>query len=326
MQIQTTRRPHHPIHRAAQVRTKRIGAPIASVAVLLSLTMIGSNRGPRRANAEEPTVLTGPVAHEAYAALLAARSRAQKAEAIERALQHWAPVRCDDGQRTCELMALSGGWHDIAYSKQTCPQGDGQAKGGYDTISFAAVAKNIMTVGAVHGPVSEGIRDLSYAAMTDFSRWGPTDDGRIKPDIVAAGVGTTLSDDPTSRLIHDLDLRVIGPDESTAYYPYILNPVEPTAPATTGDNARDNVEQVCLPTPSERGLYEVRVSCRSDLRAERGGMKDRRFYPSRTCDAARAACRSGKKVNMRSRLVIRNTRCNWESRVQTATWPPCGLT
>lgn len=286
MQIQAYRGHHHPIHRAARIRMKRISLPIASVAILLSLTMIGNDPRPRRANDRVDSPTEGETVY--YRA--------------------------------------GGGWHDIAYSKQTCPQGDGQAKGGYDTISFAAVAKNIMTVGAVHGPVSEGIRDLSHAGMTDFSRWRPTDDGRIKPDIVAAGVGTTLSDDPTSRLIHDLDLRVIGPDESTVYYPYILNPVEPTAPATTGDNARDNVEQVCLPTPSERGLYEVRVSCKSDLRAERGGMKDRRLYPSRTCDAARAACRSGKKVKMRSRLVIRNTRCNWESRVQTATWPPCGLT
>jgi hypothetical protein len=80
------------------------------------------------------------------------------------------------------------------------------------------------------------------------------------------GVGTTLSDDPTSRLIHDLDLRVIGPDGSTVYYPFMLNPAEPTAPAKTGDNTRDNVEQVCLLTPSERGLYEVRISCKGNLR------------------------------------------------------------
>ncbi|MDI6447748.1 S8 family serine peptidase [Anaerobaca lacustris] len=293
-----------------------------------------------------------------------------------------------------------GGWHEIVYSEQTCPAGDGEAKGGYDTISFAAVAKNIMTVGAVHKAVSQGVRSLAHAAMADFSSWGPTDDGRIKPDIVANGVAvysttdssddaydaysgtsmaspnaagsaalliqhygrlfpgqfmrsstlkglilhtaddlgrpgpdyaygwglmntktavetitrhaedprgdiileglfdwrgpnehrryfvaeagepirvtlcwtdppgasTTSPDDPTPRLVHDLDLRVIGPDGSTVYYPHILNPSEPAAPATTGDNNRDNVEQVCVLTPGEPGLYEVRVSHKGALR------------------------------------------------------------
>lgn len=56
---------------------------------------------------------------------------------------------------------------------------------GYDTVSYYGVAKNIMTVGAVEdvpnytGPAS--------VIMTSFSGWGPADDGRIKPDIVANG-------------------------------------------------------------------------------------------------------------------------------------------
>lgn len=50
--------------------------------------------------------------------------------------------------------------------------------GPFDSISFAGVAKNVITVGAVDGNgVSAG-----------FSGWGPTDDGRIKPDVVALGV------------------------------------------------------------------------------------------------------------------------------------------
>lgn len=49
---------------------------------------------------------------------------------------------------------------------------------GYDCISHAATSKNILTVGAV----------FANSAMSSFSGWGPTDDGRIKPDIVAKGV------------------------------------------------------------------------------------------------------------------------------------------
>ncbi len=48
---------------------------------------------------------------------------------------------------------------------------------GYTSLSHAALAKNIISVGAVY-PNGE---------MTHFSAWGPTDDGRIKPDLVAKG-------------------------------------------------------------------------------------------------------------------------------------------
>lgn len=49
----------------------------------------------------------------------------------------------------------------------------------YDCMEDVACAKNIITVGAVDDDKT----------MSDFSNFGPTDDGRIKPDIVANGVG-----------------------------------------------------------------------------------------------------------------------------------------
>lgn len=57
---------------------------------------------------------------------------------------------------------------------------------GYDCITDKAVAKNIITVGAI-GDIENGIQTADEAIMTSFSSWGPTDDGRIKPDIVANG-------------------------------------------------------------------------------------------------------------------------------------------
>ena len=59
--------------------------------------------------------------------------------------------------------------------------------GGYQSITYDALAKNVMTVGAVQDAVSGGQRSLSNASMTYFSSWGPCDDGRIKPDVVANG-------------------------------------------------------------------------------------------------------------------------------------------
>ncbi|MCC5805561.1 MAG: S8 family serine peptidase [Opitutales bacterium] len=87
-----------------------------------------------------------------------------------------------------DSVALSPGGATVTYDSSVHPAGDGLYRGGYDTISFDSVAKNVVTVGAVHDAVTGGARDLSKAAMAAFSSWGPTDDGRIKPDIVANGV------------------------------------------------------------------------------------------------------------------------------------------
>ena len=57
---------------------------------------------------------------------------------------------------------------------------------GYDCIGNLGVAKNTLTVGAV-GDIVSGYTIPSDVVMTGFSSWGPTDDGRIKPDIVANG-------------------------------------------------------------------------------------------------------------------------------------------
>lgn len=58
---------------------------------------------------------------------------------------------------------------------------------GYDIIPTYGIAKNILTVGAVEGIIG-GIPNSSNIKMSSFSSWGPTDDGRIKPDLVADGV------------------------------------------------------------------------------------------------------------------------------------------
>ncbi|MHC4500786.1 MAG: S8 family serine peptidase, partial [Planctomycetota bacterium] len=268
----------------------------------------------------------------------------------------------------------------------------------FDTIPLIGVAKNILTVGAVYDAVSGGVRDISQAAMTGFTGWGPTDDGRIKPDIVTNGTllyspiadsdssydswsGTSMAtpgatgatmllvehygelfsgqamrsstlkaliihtaddlgspgpdykfgwglinahaaaeqitdhydfpdankitegllddvntlatytfesgtgapikatlcwtdppaaaieelDDPTPRLLNDLDLRLIDPNGSTTYYPFVLNPASPNDPAATGDNTLDNVEQVIISSPNAPGNYTAEVTYKAAL-------------------------------------------------------------
>jgi len=78
-----------------------------------------------------------------------------------------------------EWVGHSGG-HDyylVPTNILEAPLGDGNGNTGYDTLPPRKNAKNTLVVGAVNG------RDVS---MTSFSSWGPTDDGRIKPDVVLA--------------------------------------------------------------------------------------------------------------------------------------------
>ena len=62
----------------------------------------------------------------------------------------------------------------------------------YGIIAMDANAKNMLTVGAVNG-IAAGYNKPGDVVMSSFSSWGPTDDGRIKPDIVADGVNVTSS-------------------------------------------------------------------------------------------------------------------------------------
>jgi len=291
-----------------------------------------------------------------------------------------------------------GEWQSKSYNSSTDPYWDNWDNGGFDTLSHLGNAKNIMTVGAVSDAVLAGQRSISAAMMTSFSSWGPTDDGRIKPDIVANGTGlystiddsntsydtfsgtsmsapnasgsaglliqlycrlfpgqamlastlkalimhtaddlgnagpdysfgwglmnaysaanlimdhnehpaagkmiegllntanpndsyvfiwngetairatlcwtdppaTALSglDNPSPRLVNDLDLRIIGPNGIDTYYPFVLDRINPANPATTGDNVLDNVEQVYIASVNVPGVYTALVEHKGTL-------------------------------------------------------------
>ena len=57
----------------------------------------------------------------------------------------------------------------------------------YGSISTDKNAKNVLTVAAVFGIPAE-YNKKEDVVISNFSSWGPTDDGRIKPDISAQGV------------------------------------------------------------------------------------------------------------------------------------------
>lgn len=264
---------------------------------------------------------------------------------------------------------------------------------GYDIITAPAVAKNVLTVGAVN-PLAFGPSSSSDISIASFSSWGPTDDGRIKPDICGDGVnvtstsetatdayvalsGTSMAtpnvagsifllqeyyaqktsgsfmraatlkglvchtafdagnagpdyiygwgllnmakaaqaitdkgvksmisenslaqgqtqtfnviasgngplvatiswtdpeatpntagvvDEPTIKLVNDLDVRVS--QATTVFRPFVLDPANPSAVATTGDNVRDNMEQVYIANAVAGKSYTITVNHKGTL-------------------------------------------------------------
>jgi hypothetical protein len=59
--------------------------------------------------------------------------------------------------------------------------------GPFDCIGPEGIAKNVLTVGAVQKLVNPYTSAVDVV-MSSFSSWGPADDGRVKPDLVGAGV------------------------------------------------------------------------------------------------------------------------------------------
>lgn len=270
--------------------------------------------------------------------------------------------------------------------------------GPYDCLSPIAVPKNVLTVGAIEG-LPFGYESAAGVTMSSFSSFGPTDDGRIKPEICANGLGvytaTSQTDDgygystgsslsapavsgaiallqelykkreghylnaasikallihtandagyhegpdyrfgygvmdaigaaevinasgtrtdtiiethleegqayelplfsdgnrpltisiswtdpkgeeslpsldpEVSRLVNDLDIRLINQQTGEIQYPYFLDPEHPVQSAQKGNNFRDNSEKVFLETPSS-GIYLIEVRHKDHLQEGR---------------------------------------------------------
>jgi len=75
----------------------------------------------------------------------------------------------------------NGKWYDAGARPDSL-----SSNNGYGIIPTDVNAKNLLTIGAVYG-IAAGYSKKEEVVMTSFSSWGPTDDGRIKPDLVGDG-------------------------------------------------------------------------------------------------------------------------------------------
>ncbi|MGJ8653863.1 MAG: carbohydrate-binding protein [Opitutaceae bacterium] len=78
---------------------------------------------------------------------------------------------------------------DYTYDDTKHPLGDRYYKNGWDNMEGRKLAKNAISVGRAKDAVTGGVRDPDKYTdlMNTGSSRGPTDDGRIKPDVVANG-------------------------------------------------------------------------------------------------------------------------------------------
>ncbi|MFN8353754.1 MAG: S8 family serine peptidase [Spirosomataceae bacterium] len=83
------------------------------------------------------------------------------------------------------------------------------------------------------------------------------------PEADATPVTAANLNSRTPKLINDLDIRIS--DGTTTSLPWILDPNNPSAAATRGDNIRDNVEQVYIANPVPGKTYTITVSHKGTL-------------------------------------------------------------
>lgn len=81
---------------------------------------------------------------------------------------------------------------------------------------------------------------------------------------------TDLYNNRISKLVNDLDLRIIDTVTGTIYQPWKLNALSPMSPATKGDNTVDNVEQVIVDAPTSGREYRIEIGNKGTLKNNAG--------------------------------------------------------
>ncbi|WP_299177930.1 S8 family serine peptidase [uncultured Chryseobacterium sp.] len=122
----------------------------------------------------------------------------------------WFYGAYDNRARQIDVMCYNNPFYLPVFSagndrNETTPPGSTQIsiKGGYDMIFGHGNAKNIITVAAIKEVTS--YTGPSSVQMSSFSSWGPTDDGRIKPDISMKGVSVRSTLNTSDTAIGNMD-------------------------------------------------------------------------------------------------------------------------
>jgi subtilisin family serine protease len=88
----------------------------------------------------------------------------------------------------------SAGFYHISTGTLSAPPGDGNGGTGYDSLSGDQTAKNSLVVGAILDITVDPYSNANVV-HNSFSSYGPTDDGRMKPDVMGNGNALTSAGD-----------------------------------------------------------------------------------------------------------------------------------
>ncbi len=80
------------------------------------------------------------------------------------------------------------GYYRVSRAAIPAPGPDGNGGTGFDSLADFQVAKNILVIGATTDFTDDPYLP-SQPVITSYSSFGPTDDGRIRPDVLANGEG-----------------------------------------------------------------------------------------------------------------------------------------
>lgn len=134
---------------------------------------------------------------------------------------------------------------------------------GWGVPNFSLAAETMRD--SIKNSVQE-INLLNLDSFETFVYLNPTD--TLKSTLVwtdPKGItAAPVYNDPSLKLVNDLDMRVYTLSDSMVAMPFVLNPANPAMPATTGDNMRDNVEQI-IKTALPSAWYKVKVKHKGAL-------------------------------------------------------------
>ena len=135
---------------------------------------------------------------------------------------------------------------------------------GWGLMNTEAAANLITEDGITNAIITENtlINNGNYSITFESSGNKPVEVTIVWNDPPGLASNSTVVDDNSLKLINDLDLSLAT--SVNTYLPYILDPSNPSNPATTGDNFRDNVEKIYLQNPLA-GSYTLSVSHKNNL-------------------------------------------------------------
>jgi len=119
----------------------------------------------------------------------------------------------------------------------------------------AIFERNTLSSGVVYSKEVEALNGTPLKATISW----------VDPAAVPFTSSNDYQNNHSSKIINDLDLRIIDTVDNTIYYPWKLDVSNPRANATKGDNLVDNVEQVLIDAPVAGRKYRIEVSNKGTL-------------------------------------------------------------